>query len=80
MGFFFRMRLILFSTKMHMVKVNSPDPKSHANYCHHLASVVNISYFNLLLLKHLVNCKHTLREWMMYEESSKLVPHFVLIG
>ena len=42
--------------------------------------LLTFSYFNLLLLKHLVNCKHTLREWMMYEESSKLVPHFVLIG
>ena len=49
-------------------------------YCHDLVSVVNISYFNLLLLKHLVNCKQTLREWMIYEGSSKLVSHFVQIG
>ena len=28
---------------------SSPDPKGHVRYCHHLSSVVNFSYFNLLL-------------------------------
>jgi hypothetical protein len=68
-----------YLTMMQLVSFfSSPDPKGHASYCHHWASVVrpsvNFSHFNQLLWSHWDNLNQTLVQWSLDGPLPKFCP------